>query len=183
MNLSRTLLALAAAALPAFAQSPFEVNASAILASGDMNKMVQVNNLAGYSVGGAFRIEIKPGLDHRFHLDLMAIRGKMGTGLKGSGPKHLDFGYDVVYQGTEKLSVFGGLMAVKWKIDGADATLPDYTDLNARNNQGKGTKLGARLGVEYAYTKNWKGVLSYTQTEFNKKLQPGWWSAGMTYRF
>ena len=189
MNFSRTLLALAAISMPSMAQSRYEASVSLVLASGDLNKMASSNNLAGYSLGGAVRFEIKPGLDHRFHLDAMSFRSKTGTGLQGNrAPKHLSFGYDVVYQSSDKLSVFGGLLGMKWKQDSASATLPDFTDKSIPgnalpNNEGKGTKLGARIGLEYAYTKNWKGVFSYTQTEFNKRLNPGWYNLGVTYRF
>lgn len=183
MNLTRTLAALVSIAAPALAQSPFEVSATALIASGDTNRMAQVNNLAGFTLGAACRFEIKPGLDHRLHVDLTSLRAKEGTGLEGSAPKHVQFGYDVVYQAKDKLSVFGGLLAMKWKLDEAKATLPDFTDQGARNNEGKGTKFGARLGLQYAYTKQVSGVLSYTQTEFNKKLNPGWYSMGLAYRF
>lgn len=184
MNPARMLALLALIAMPAMAQTvSFETGATAVIAVGDLNRMIRSNNLTGYTIGGAVVIEPKAGLGHRFHLDLMSIRGRDGTGLEGSSPKHLQFGYDVLYQATEKLSVYGGFIGMKWKQDETKATLPDYNDLNNRNNLGKGTKLGARIGVEYSYTKNWKGVFGFTQTEFNKKFQPSWFSLGLTYRF
>jgi len=184
MNPSRMLALLALVAMPAMAQGVhFEAGGAAALAVGDLNLMTRTGNLAGYTLGGAIVLEPAAGLGHRFHLDLMSIRGKDGTGLESASPKHIQFGYDVVYQSTEKLSVYGGFIGMKWKQNTATATDPDYSDLNNKNNLGKGTKLGARIGLEYAYSKHWKGVLGFTQTEFNKKRQPAWVSLGLTYRF
>lgn len=184
MNSVRMLTLLALIAMPAMAQKvSFEAGTAAVIGTGDLNRMVRTGNLVGYTFGGAVVIEPSAGLGHRFHLDLMSIRGLDGTGLESSSPKHLQFGYDVLFQATEKVSVFGGFIGMKWKQDEAKAILPDYTDLGNRNNLGKGTKLGARIGLEYSYSKNWKGVLGFTQTEFNKKYQPSWISLGLTYRF
>lgn len=184
MNLKKMALILAVAALPALAQSRWEATGTFVLASGDMNRMVDTSMLAGYSFGGGVRFEINPKLHHRLHAEAMSIRGKLGTGLQGRRvPRHYTLGYDVVSQRNEKWAIFGGPFLMKWSVNSASATLPDYTDGGARNNQGKGWKLGARLGAEYSYTANLKGVLSFNQTEFNKKLNPSWFSAGFAYRF
>ncbi len=184
MTFMRTLAALALAAGPLLAQTPFEVRATGLIAQGDMNKITASNNLAGYSLEASARLEIKPGLDHRFYLGGRSFRSLAGTGLAGNrAPKHIYFGYDVVYAAAEKWTLFGGFFGQKWKVDSADATRPDFTDQNNRNNVGKGTKLGVRIGTEYAYNKHWHAVLGFSQTEYNKIYQPGWVDLGLGYRF
>lgn len=184
MNPTRLLVPLALAAAPLVAQTPFELRGAMILGGSDLGKMTSSNNLSGYSLDVAGRLDIKPGLAHRFYVGALALSGARGTGLEGSeAPRHFHYGWDVVYQATDKLSVYGGFLAQRWKIDEAKATLPAFTDQNNRNNLGKGTKLGARIGVEYAYTKHVSGILGFTQTEFNKLYQPGWFDLGVAYRF
>lgn len=184
MNPTRILASLALAAAPLLAQTPFEIRGAMMIGGNDLSKMTASNNLAGYSLDLAGRLEIKPGLAHRLYLGALALNGVQGSGLEGSQtPKHIRYGWDVVYQATDKLSVYGGFLAQRWKIDEAKATLPTFTDLNNRNNLGKGTKLGARIGLEYAYTKHVSGILGFTQTEFNKVYQPGWFDLGVAYRF
>jgi len=87
---------------------------------------------------------------------------------------------DIVSE-TGKVTFFGGLGLVKWKQDSTAS--PAFTDEAGRNNAGKGTKVAGRVGLEYALTPKVHGVLSFTQTEFNKIYQPSWFSLGVTYRF
>jgi opacity protein-like surface antigen len=151
-----------------------------------MNKISSGNDIVGQSLDFAYRFERTGGFAHRFHLGALGLKGKPGTGLEGSTPKHLMLGYDAV-QSYTKWTFYGGLMAFKWKQDDGKITDPNFGDFGSgtanTNNKAKGTKLGARVGVEYAFTSSWRGVLGYNQTEFNKKYQPGWWNLGVTYRF
>lgn len=191
MKIIRPLALAALAGIPALAQSPFEVNVSALLATGDTMRMVRSNDLAGSSLSFAARLEIKPGTDHRFHLGLMGLQFTYGSGMGNAAPKHLHAGYDLVHEATPKLSFFGGLTATRWDQDEGEATDPLYKDqpISSTNpnvsgdNRPRGTKFGARAGFQIAHTKHLSTVVSFTQTEFNKKFSPSWISVGMTWRF
>ena len=187
MNFKRMITLLALAAVPALAQTPgFEANASLVIGVNDMTRITSGNDLAGQSLDFAFRLDMSKGFAHRFHLGLLGIKGKPGSGLEGASPKHLMLGYDVMHD-FGKWTFYGGLLAIKWKQDDAKTTDPAFGDFGVgtanTNNKPKGTKLGGRIGAEYAFTPHWRGVFGYNQTEFNKKYQPGWWSLGVTYRF
>lgn len=187
MNFKRTITLLAFAAMPAFSQTlGFEANVSLAIGVGDMARLTSGNDLAGSSIDLGVRLDMADGFSHRFHVGLLGVKGKPGTGLEGAAPKHLMFGYDVM-QEFKKWTFYGGLMAVKWKHDDGTTTDPNFGDIvvgtTSTNNSPKGTKLGARIGTEYAFTNNLRGVLGYNQTEFNKRYQPGWWNLGVTFRF
>ncbi len=156
-----------------------EASSSLVIASQDMNKLTNGANLAGYTLGLGLRSQIKPGLNHRLHVDLMSFRGGRFTGLEGASPKHLIFGWDIT-QDMGRWTIFGGLMGVKWKQDIKSDTLPVYQGLRG---EAKGVKFGARIGAEYAITDHWRSTFSYNQTEFNRDLNPGWWGVGLNYRF
>jgi hypothetical protein len=186
----RTLLTLSLLASPLLADGPkhgFEAQASLVIASQDTNRMVDGNNLTGTSVGVAYRGELAAGLFHRVHVDLTGMKAKPETGMSGAAPKHLSFGWDIM-QDVGKWSFYGGILGIKWSQSIDDRTSTNYRDLNLAgtsnsNNSPKGTKFGARFGVERSLTKNLCFVLGYTQTEFNKKLNPAWYSLGLSYRF
>ena len=204
MKLMRTLSALSLLALPLTAQVAVEANVSAVIATQDMTKMVagssvsgtNTANLAGASLGAALRIPISEDFGHRIHVNLMGFKGTSGSGLESSAPKHLYLGWDLTQKFGKDWTLFGGLMAVKWKQDTSKITDPNYGDI-ARpsgspqlfsasvntNNSAKGTKLGARIGVEKALSKAWAFSLSFQQTEFNKIYTPSWLNVGFTYRF
>ncbi len=175
------ILPLLALSLAAGEDRPFglEASSSLVIASQDMNKLTDGGNLAGYTLGLGLRSQIKPGLNHRLHVDLMSFRGGRQTGLEGASPKHMLFGWDIL-QDLGKWTVFGGLMGVKWKQDIKSDTLAVYQGLRG---EAKGVKFGARIGAEYAITPNWHSTISYNQSEFNRNLNPGWWGVGLTYRF
>jgi hypothetical protein len=155
-----------------------------------MQRMVSSNDLAGSAVSFSGRIEIKPGTDHRFHVGLLGVKFVAGSGLEGSAPKHLHFGYDIVHQLSAKTTFFGGLTGTKWKQDEAKATNPLYKNQPVSSNpdasgdnRPRGVKMGARLGLQFAHTKHLSTVVSYTHSEFNKKFNPSWFNVGMTWRF
>lgn len=196
MKLMHTLSALTLLALPLSAQIAVEASANAVIASGDMNRMVLGNNLTGASLGLGLRIPIAAGFGHRVHLDLFGMKGAPGTGLEGAGPKHLAAGWDLTQDLNKKWTLYGGLMAVKWKQDEGKVTNPNFGDIartspngqlfpatGNTNNSPKGTKLGARIGVEYTFSKALSMNLGFQQTEFNKIYQPGWFGLGVTYKF
>lgn len=188
MKLFRTIPLLALGVLPAFAQTPgFEANVSTMIGVGDMTRITSANDLVGNSLELGFRLDMADGVAHRFHLGAFGVKGKPGTGLEGSSPKHFVVGYDIM-KDFKKWSFYGGLMAVKWKQDDGKITDPAFGDIvpgsaTNNNNKGKGTKFGARIGTEYIFNAHWRGVIGYNQTEFNKRYQPGWWNLGVTYRF
>ncbi len=178
---SLALLALLPAGLPA--QTPtfgFEGQVSALVANGTLNRMIRTGNLAGYNTGLAFRVDHRPGLGLRLYANLVSIRGVDGSGLESGTPRHFNAGVDIVRE-TGKVTFFGGLGLLKWKQDSTSS--PSFTDEAGRNNAGKGTKLAGRVGLEYALTPKVHGVVSFTQTEFNKVYQPSWFSLGVSYRF
>ena len=129
MKLMRTLSVLPLLALPLAAQVAVEANASAVIATQDMNKMVAGNNIAGASLGLGLRIPVSPDFGHRIHLDVMSLKGATGTGLDNSGPRHLILGWDITQQLGKNWSVFGGLMGVKWKQDDSKITNPNFGDI------------------------------------------------------
>lgn len=184
----RTATLLAMAALPGMAQSPFEVNVSALVGTGDTSKLTRSSGFAGISLNVGFRMEINPGLDHRLYLGAIGLQSKPATGLGSLTPKHLQVGWEVV-QKVNNWEFFGGLMAVKWRQSGV--TDPNFGDLprttppitSNSNNSAKGTKLGARIGAQYNLNKQVGLTLNFTQTEFNKIYTPSWFAFGATYRF
>jgi len=202
MKLTRTLSALVLLALPLSAQVAVEVSANAVVASQGMNQMVVGNNLAGTSFGLGLQIPITPSFGHRIHVNVMSMRGVAGSGMEDSGhfyqakPQHLYAGWDITQKLGKKWTVYGGLMAMKWKQDDAQITNPNFGDIarpsgsvilfpssTNTNNSAKGTKLGARIGVERPLARGVSMNFSYQQTEFNKIYNPGWFNMGLTYRF
>jgi hypothetical protein len=185
MNFKRSIALIPLLTLPLLAEAPkfgFEGQVSALAAIGDLNKMVRTGQTFGYNAGVGLRIEKNPGLGLRVYANLLSIRGVDGSGLEKSGPRHLNAGADV-FKDIGKVTFFGGLGIVKWKQDVTDTTTATYTDAGGLNNEGKGTKLAGRIGMEYAITPKLHGVVSFTQTEFNKIYQPSWFSFGVSYRF
>jgi hypothetical protein len=192
MTIFRTAALLALASLPGMAQSPFEMNVSLLTGIQDMNRLSSSNDLVGTSLAFGLRLEIKPGLSHRIHLGALGIKSKPETGMGSSSPRHIHFGWDVMQELSPKWTAFGGLTGTKWKHEETNNARfsdrgIDYpqgsTTVRYTNNSPKGTKLGARLGLEYNFSANLKGTISFSQSEFNKLYNPGWFSWGVTYRF
>ena len=163
------------------AGNPFEFNLNAVIANGDMNRMVRSNNLAGYTLGFGVRSEIRPGLNARLHLALMSIRGGDRTGLENANRPQTTGGLDIM-QDIAKWSFYGGLTATQWK-QGPNPTLPAFSNTPAGNNISGGVKMGYRIGAEYSFTKSLRANVAFNQAEFNKVLNPSWYSLGLTYRF
>lgn len=185
MNLKRSFALIPLLSLSLLAEGPkfaFEGQVSVVGAHGDMKKMVKSSALDGYNAGLAFRTATKGGIDVRLYANLMSLKGIEDSGLEKTSPSHLNVGVDFI-RGFGKLSVFGGFGMMKWKQEDSPTTLPNFTDNNNKNNQGKGTKLAGRVGIEYAITDKLHGVFSFTQAEFNKVYQPSWLSLGVSYRF
>lgn len=190
MKNTLALLALATLASPLAADGPkhsFEVQASAVIAAQDTNRMVDGNNLTGSSIGIAYRGRMAEGLFHRIRVDLTGMKAMVETGMSGAAPKHLSVGWDII-QEMGNWSIYGGVLGMNWKQTVDDRTSNNYRDLNLAgtsnfNNTPKGTKFGARLGAERALTKNLAFSVTFTHTEFNKKLNPSWYSLGFVYKF
>lgn len=178
MNLKRFLI-LTLLACPLMADgNPFEVALTATIANGDLNKMVRSGNLAGYTVGFAARQSIKPGLNTRLHLSFMSLRGLDKTGLQNANRPHINGGLDIM-QDTGNWTFFGGMTASQWKQNLNGATNPMFIGTNASD----GVKFGFRVGAEYAFSKELRGQFAFNQAEFNKVLNPSWYSLGVVYRF
>ena len=183
-------LALAALAVPALAgetRHSLEAQASLVSVAPETRRLVDGRALSGTSIGIAYRGHLQPGgLDHRVHLDLMGLRAKEITGMDGAAPKHFCFGWDLIYpQG--RWSAYFGLQGTRWKQSIDAQTGTEFRDTNEAGtvkylNSGKGTKIGARLGLEYGIRGNLSLFAGYTQTEFNKKYNPGWFNLGVVYR-
>ena len=186
----RTLLTLSLLASPILADGPkhaFEVQASAVIASQDTNRMIDGNNLTGSSIGIAYRGQLGEGLYHRVRLDATGMKAKVETGMSGAAPKHLSLGWDII-QDVGKWSFYGGLLGQKWSQTVDDQTSSAYRDMNLAgtsngNGTPKGTKFGARIGVERALNKDFAFFAGYTQVEFNRRLNPGWYNLGLIYKF
>jgi hypothetical protein len=157
--------------------NPFEFNLNVVIANGDLNRMVRSNNLAGYTLGFGARSELRPGLNTRLHLALMSIRGADKTGLENANRPQTTGGLDIM-QDVDKWTFYGGLTATQWK-QGPNPTLPAFSGANTTN----GVKMGYRIGAEYAFSKNIRANMAFNQAEFNKVLNPSWYSLGLTYRF
>lgn len=183
MRLTRTLALmplLAASLLAAGPKFTLQGNVDLVVASGDLAKMTSSASLTGYNVGGGLNIETSPGFGFRLHANMLSIQGVPGSGLEGRKPKHFNMGVDV-FKTVDKVTFFGGMGFVDWRQ--GTATLSSFTDNGGLNNSGKGKKLSGRIGVEYAFTPQIHGVVSFTQTEFNKVYQPAWLGFGVAYRF
>lgn len=181
----KRLFALSLLAVPLISQeaaksaNPFEFQANAIIANADMNRMVRSNNLAGYAVGFAARSEIKPGLNARLHGSFISLRGADGTGMENANRPHVNFGLDVLQDVGAKWGFFGGLTGTYWKQSPITNALPAFSGTNSTN----GLKFGFRVGAEYAFSKSIRGQFAFNQAEFNKVLNPSWYSLGVVYRF
>lgn len=182
--------ALAILALPALAGEPvhsIEGQASLVSVAPETRRLVNGRALAGTSFGIAYRGPIRSGdLEHRIHLDLMGLRAAEVTGMDGAAPKHFCFGWDLLYP-RGKWSAYFGLQGTRWKQSIDAQTGTEFRDYNEAGtvkylNSGSGTKIGARLGLEYGLRGNLRLFAGYTQTEFNKKHNPGWFNLGVTYR-
>ncbi|MBI4912828.1 MAG: hypothetical protein HY823_08815 [Acidobacteria bacterium] len=190
MNRQIAFVLLTAVAPGLSAEDPkhaFEAHVSTLFASQDTVRMVEGGKLSGMSVGLAYRGQLNAGLHHRVFVDLTGLRAKAETGMSGSAPKHLGFGWDII-QDVNKWSFYAGLFGIRWKQAVDQQTTNDYRDLASSgttnyNNTPKGTKFAMRLGAERALTKDFCIRVDYTQTEFNKKLNPGWYSLGLLYKF
>ena len=140
--------------------------------------MVRSNNLAGWSIGLAARQEIKPGLNTRLHLAFMSLRGKDLTGLDNANRPHVNGGLDIM-QDHGAWTFFGGMTATQWKQNTNVTRGPLFTGANTSD----GVKFGFRLGAEYVFSKEIRGQFAFNQAEFNKVLNPSWYSLGVVYRF
>lgn len=186
MNIRRTLVLLPLASLGLFATDlKFEAQGSALVGNGDLVQMNDDKRMAGFSLGVAAHLLKEGGLGFRLHLNRASIKGAAGTGMENGTLAHTFGGLDITQQ-FGKAMLFGGLMGTRWQQDMALATNPEFADVvggKSYNNAGKGTKLGFRIGVEYALTPKLSAAVSFTQTEFNKVYQPSWLALGVNYRF
>lgn len=185
-TLTTALLALGFAALPLAAQTspssssnagPFEANLALNLATADTKKLSSGSNPTGYLLGLGYRAELHPGLSSRLHLGFMSFSGKEGSGLENKKRPQLHFGWDLM-KDYGRLSLFGGLTGTQWK-QSVNASLPDFTGAN----RAEGIKLGARIGAEFQLGRGFLAQVTFDQTEFNRKFNPSWSSAGVVYRF
>jgi hypothetical protein len=162
-----------------------EPQASFLFGTGDMRRLREDKNPAGYTLGGALRYQSSADFSLRLHANLFSMRGKIGSGLENDAPIRSFYGLDVA-RDAGRWSVYGGLVGVQWKQARREATLKEFSDFVGStyyNNSSKGLKMGFRVGVDYALTDEVRATVSFTQTEFNKLYQPSWLAVGMVYRF
>lgn len=176
------LLALGTGIPPAAAQvasqrSPFEASLASLVATTDTKKISSGSNPPGYMLGAGFRSELHPGLSTRIHFSFVSFAGKEGSGLENRNRLHLHFGWDLIKE-YGHLNFFCGLTGTQWR-QAVTASHPDFT----LANRAEGVKLGGRVGAEYALGKGFSAVLTFNQTEFNRKFNPSWVSVGALYRF
>jgi hypothetical protein len=183
-------LAMVVLALPTMASEPknfLEAQASMMSVAPETRRLVEGSSLAGISFGVGYRGWLpSTGLQHRVHVDLFGLKAKPETGMDGAAPKHLEFGWDLIFN-KRGWSFYSGFLGVKWKQAIDAQTSNEFRDLNEAGtanarNSAKGTKIGGRVGVEYAFRRDFSVFAGYTQTEFNKKHNPGWWNVGVLYR-
>lgn len=182
------------AAMPAVADAEriLEVNAGLMgstsgrgFATGDTFRMVNRDFPAGFTLGMSLKQPLDGSLYSRFHVDAFALQGKAGTGLSdGMLPRQLGAGIDLLWE-EGRMTVFGGMMGMRWHQDRAKATDPRFSDQPVEGGQNRptGTKFAGRIGIEWRFTPRLHGTLSYTQAEFNKCLNPGWITLGASFRF
>jgi len=184
-----TWIVAAGLAMPAFAQAPahaLEAQASLVSVSPETLRIVDGRSLAGLALGLAYRGRLQDtGLQHRVHLDLLGLRTTEATGMEGAAPKHLEFGWDLLFP-KGRWTLYAGFQGIRWKQSLDDQTSNDFRDYSLTGtrlmNSPQGTKLGARVGAEFALRPGFAAFAGYTQTELNKKHNPGWFSLGVTYR-
>lgn len=187
MAIWKSIAAVTFLALPCSAQHFLEAQASLVSVAPETRRLVAGGSLAGTSLGIAYRGRLQiSGVEHRIHLDLLGLRAKEETGMEGAAPKHVEFGWDLIST-YGKWSFFGGLQGIRWKQTVDAQTSTQFRDLSQTGttnyfNSPKGTKVGARLGLEYSVRTDLSVAASYTQTEFNKMHNPGWWSLGVVYK-
>lgn len=176
------LLSIGAGTLPLTAQaspdrSPFEAGLATNIATADAKKMSSGSNPTGYTLSLGLRTELHPGLSTRVHLGLMSFSGRTGSGLENRKRLHPHAGLDLM-KDYARFSFFGGLTATQLR-QAVTASDPDFSGAN----RGEGVKLGLRVGAEYTIGKGFGAVVTFSQSEFNRKFNPSWVSAGIVYRF
>lgn len=195
MNLKK-FSALLLLTIPLMAQtpSPFSMSFNGMIASGDMNKVVASNNIAGFGVGVNVNRVISPGLDLRFHTQLFGIKGAVGTGFDNVMRPSFQAGFDL-YQAWNGMNVYAGLVGTAWKQNTLTNTNPFFsnrisqsttsaTNWNGGNNTvGNDIKWGFRVGIDRPISSQWSLNLAFTQTEMNKVYNPSWFTFGFLYRF
>ena len=118
----------------------------------------------------------------RASLGYQIFPGSDYTGLKQSLTSIQLAGDIFIATPWKDLQFITGLSVNRYKVKSETATL-------STTDSAKGTKLGARLGLEYLFTPSWSGQLLVQMTELgtnaNKStgINPSWIQAGVKFHF
>jgi len=172
----------------------YDLTISGVIANGDLNKMVQSNNLAGHTFGVGYKIPFANNTHTRIHANLFGVKGVVGSGISNPTRYAFNMGIDLMteYKG---ITVYGGLFGMSWRQNIVSATNYLYNNTTTQtsssptntyggnNLAGNDVKYGARIGLEYPLNKELMINFNFSQTEFNKVYSPSWFALGFTYRF
>lgn len=189
-NLIRTSL-LGLLALPLAAQST-SIGGGLIVALDGLKKAT--NNTTAFQLNAGYETKV-PGTEipTRATLTGAIMPGSEEDGLKTS-LQMLMLSSDILIETpVQGLRGVAGLSASVWKqkLSGAEPTATGKTFPMESVN---GVKLGFRLGLEYAFTKNVSGEFLFQQTELSGKnttttlvrragVNPAWFQLGVRYTF
>lgn len=182
--------------LPLAAQSTdISVNGGLIRGLDSLKKAT--NNRLAYTVGGDYHTHIwGTEVPARIGLSLASMPGKEKFGLKTSLTLIQAHGDVFVETPSPALRGFAGLSINKYSMStaGTESSTPEDIDHHFPVRDVKGLKLGLRVGLAYAFTKNVSGDVMLQQTELAGKdlqdplirqggINPAWLQLGVNYRF
>lgn len=198
MNMSfakRLFFGIAALALPSVmaqaADGPTPFLGGGIISALDSTKEVTHSTL-GYNITGGFDFRLADGTyGFRPGLAVNFLPGSDKDGVKTSLTNFQVYGDLVFNSGVQNLSFTAGLSVQRWyyKTTAATGTTSPY-QLDGKGFL-NGTKLGARLGMEYRFNKNISSELVLQVVDFGAKdgeartnvVTPSWLQVGVKYHF
>lgn len=172
----------------------FDFTASAVIANGDLNKMVRSNNLAGHTFGFGYKIAYGESTYLRTHFNLFGVKGIVGSGINNTNRYAFNMGIDLMNE-VKGVTYYVGLMGMSWRQNTASNTNFLFNNTTTQNSTsptlyyggnniaGNDVKYGFRVGLEYPIYSNVYLNFNFTQTEFNKVFSPSWYALGLTYRY
>ena len=182
--------------LPLAAQSPGLSVTGGLVAANDALKKA-TNNSTGFVLGADWGA-------HVWGTDVAARVGLLGASFPGSEKNQLKtsltllqaHGDLVIPTGYPNLTGLAGLSANSYSLSrtGVESQIPEDVDHHFPIRDVKGLKLGVRLGLSLAFTKQLSGELMFQQTELAGKdltdplvrqggINPSWFELDLRWHF
>ena len=194
MNLTPKILGLALVALvaatPAAAQdtkSSFHVGLNGTYAMDGLHNIT--NNYTGYSAEVGYTGHLaNTTVPFRTTLSFEKFAGKVEDGFEQSLTGVQLAGDLIIHTGAAHLDIITGISINKWDLKTnptPEPLVPGVPD----KDPAKGTKFGARLGLELNFNDHWAGSFMIQATELgttrnaNSGVNPSWYQFGIKYHF